>query len=147
MQYSLMATLAASALAIGIGFGPAAAFSPIAKIAAPESLLLNVQRGERGAHAGKGEGIRTGRARAGKGHRARAPAFRSGARREGARSGNRGRGTAFRSGNRRGHARHGGSFGVYVGPGYGYSSECDWMRRRALATGSSYWWRRYRACV
>ena len=27
--------------------------------------------------------------------------------------------------------------------GYG---RCEWLRRRALATGSSYWWRRYRQC-
>lgn len=27
--------------------------------------------------------------------------------------------------------------------GYG---RCEWLRRRALATGSSYWWRRYRVC-
>ncbi len=28
--------------------------------------------------------------------------------------------------------------GVYTG--------CEWMRRRAIATGSAYWWRRYRVC-
>jgi len=30
---------------------------------------------------------------------------------------------------------------------YGYYGECDWLRRRALATGSPYWWNRYNACV
>jgi hypothetical protein len=45
------------------------------------------------------------------------------------------------------HGGRGGDFGIYVGPGYGYVSDCEWMRRRAIATGSSYWWRRYRACI
>jgi hypothetical protein len=48
---------------------------------------------------------------------------------------------------RRHHGGLGGDFGIYVGPGYGYVSDCEWMRRRAVATGSSYWWRRYRACA
>ena len=61
MRYSLMATVAASALAIGIGFGPAAAFSPIGNTVDSESVLLNVQRGERDTHAGRGKGIRSGR--------------------------------------------------------------------------------------
>jgi hypothetical protein len=34
---------------------------------------------------------------------------------------------------------------IYVG-GYGYGG-CGWLRRQALATGSSYWWNRYYACV
>jgi len=28
---------------------------------------------------------------------------------------------------------------------YGYS--CGWLHRRAIATGSAYWWRRYRDCL
>jgi hypothetical protein len=38
--------------------------------------------------------------------------------------------------------------GVYIERGgYGYlPASCDWLRRRALATDSPYWWRRYRAC-
>jgi hypothetical protein len=37
--------------------------------------------------------------------------------------------------------------GVYIEPGYGYiPANCNWLRRRALATDSPYWWRRYRAC-
>lgn len=28
-----------------------------------------------------------------------------------------------------------------------YSDDCGWLRRRAIATGSRYWWRRYRACI
>lgn len=51
-----------------------------------------------------------------------------------------------------GDRRRGGSFNLYIGPGvpgvYGvrpYQS-CAWLRQRALATGSNYWWNRYRRC-
>lgn len=37
-------------------------------------------------------------------------------------------------------------YGFY-GYGYGYSDSCYWLRRRALATGSGYWWDQYYACV
>jgi hypothetical protein len=128
MRYSLMATVAASALTIGIGFGPAAAFSPIGKTVDSESVLLNVQRGERGTHAGKGKGIRSGR--------------------DGMRSRDRGRrGSGFRSSGRDHYGWGGVGFDFFTGPSYGYVSDCDWLRRRAVATGSSYWWRRYRACL
>jgi hypothetical protein len=30
---------------------------------------------------------------------------------------------------------------------YGYTSSCYWLRRRALDTGSGYWWNRYYACL
>jgi hypothetical protein len=50
---------------------------------------------------------------------------------------------------RRGH-RHGG-IGVYVAPYdyhyYDYDYSCEWLRRRAIETGSRYWWRRYRQCI
>jgi hypothetical protein len=29
---------------------------------------------------------------------------------------------------------------------YGYDDGCYWLRRRALYTGSPYWWNRYYAC-
>jgi hypothetical protein len=29
---------------------------------------------------------------------------------------------------------------------YGDYGDCGWLRRRAIETGSSYWWRRYRDC-
>ncbi|MDX2157984.1 MAG: hypothetical protein SFW09_15905 [Hyphomicrobiaceae bacterium] len=35
------------------------------------------------------------------------------------------------------------TFYFYDGHYYG---DCDWLRRKARATGSSYWWARYRAC-
>ncbi len=40
---------------------------------------------------------------------------------------------------------------IYIGPpliyGTYYYSECNWLRRRALRTGSPYWWDRYYACI
>jgi hypothetical protein len=35
---------------------------------------------------------------------------------------------------------------IYGGYTY-YYSDCDWMRRRALNTGSGYWWDRYYSCM
>jgi hypothetical protein len=37
-------------------------------------------------------------------------------------------------------------FAVVGGYAYGYGDGCYWLRRRALYTGSPYWWRRYAAC-
>jgi hypothetical protein len=59
---------------------------------------------------------------------------------------------------RRSQALRGGRFGqpgqglaprVFVPrrPAYGYGAGCEWLRRQALATGSAYWWQRYRGCV
>ena len=30
---------------------------------------------------------------------------------------------------------------------YSYGNGCHWLKRRALATGSGYWWDRYYACL
>jgi len=45
-------------------------------------------------------------------------------------------------------------FGVMVHLGapyysgyYGYAPSCRWMKRKAMHTGSHYWWRRYRECI
>lgn len=35
----------------------------------------------------------------------------------------------------------------YVDGYYAYSDGCYWLRHRALATGSSYWWDRYYDCI
>lgn len=38
---------------------------------------------------------------------------------------------------------------LYVAPVYGYRSHgtsCYWLKRKAINTGSRYWWRRYNAC-
>lgn len=135
MRYVLTATVAASALALSIGFGPAAALSPTGNAADAGGVLHKVQHRDRGTDAGKGKAAGPGR--------------------DGMRSGDRGRDRGpraeFRSerrdGHRHRHGRRGVDLDIYVGPGYGYVSECDWLRRRALATGSRYWWRRYRACI
>ncbi len=55
-------------------------------------------------------------------------------------------------GGRHGHGgRHFRGYGFYGGPAYGYygysdDDDCYWLRRRALDTGSRYWWRRYNEC-
>jgi hypothetical protein len=36
---------------------------------------------------------------------------------------------------------------IIYGGYYYYYGDCGWLRRRALATGSLYWWDRYYACV
>jgi hypothetical protein len=48
----------------------------------------------------------------------------------------------FRGGRVYGYA----PFGTYDG-GYAYSGGCSYYYRRAVATGSSYWWDRYYDCV
>jgi hypothetical protein len=134
MRYVLTATVAASALALSVGFGPAAALSPTGNAADAGGVLHKVQHRDRGTDSGKDK---------------------AGPGRDGVRSGDRGRDRGPRAefrperrdGHRHRHGRPGVDFDIYVGPGYGYVSECDWLRRRARATGSSYWWRRYRACI
>jgi hypothetical protein len=52
-------------------------------------------------------------------------------------------------GHHRGH-RHVRRYGFAPFYGYyddDYSYSCAYYRRRALATGSSYWWRRYYDCI
>lgn len=71
----------------------------------------------------------------------------------GDRGGDRDRGErrGDRDGRRDWDRRRGGGFNLYIGPGvgvYGGSAygNCGWLRRRALDTGSNYWWNRYRRC-
>ena len=58
----------------------------------------------------------------------------------------------YRRGFRRGYRRwrRPGVY-FYVGPRYArpryYGRGCGYLRRRAISTGSSYWWRRYRRCI
>ncbi len=35
---------------------------------------------------------------------------------------------------------------IYIQPSYGYYNSCRWLKRKALYTGSHYWWRRYQHC-
>lgn len=70
------------------------------------------------------------------------------------------RGHHFRGGPRHfsgGHVRHR-RFGR-IGPGivlgvpfaaygaYSYTATCDWLHRKAVITGSPYWWYRFEACL
>ncbi|HMN38981.1 MAG TPA: hypothetical protein PKD49_14885 [Hyphomicrobium sp.] len=47
---------------------------------------------------------------------------------------------------RRRHWRPGLYWGPTIGIYRGYGNSCYWLKRRAINTGSSYWWRRYNAC-
>lgn len=49
----------------------------------------------------------------------------------------------------RGHHRryYGYGYPYYYDDGYYYGDDCGWLYRRALQTGSPYWWNRYQACV
>jgi len=38
-------------------------------------------------------------------------------------------------------------YGAYSGYDYGYASSCGWLRRKAIHTGSPYWWKRYHYCI
>lgn len=62
-----------------------------------------------------------------------------------------GRSFGFRTSDGHRHFRHrhnGVAFGFYGDDyGYGYTSNCEYYRQRALDTGRSYWWRRYRDCI
>jgi hypothetical protein len=48
--------------------------------------------------------------------------------------------------NRR-HGRHNGVGVTFGYDGGGYSGSCSYYHRRAVATGSGYWWRRYHRCI
>jgi hypothetical protein len=70
-------------------------------------------------------------------------------------------GRAFHAPRFHGHRFHAGRFhhrGRHFGRGfivglplaygaYYYSGGCEWLRRRAIYTGSGYWWSRYQACL
>ena len=96
--------MAASALALIIGFGPAAVSSPIGKTVDREGVQLKVRSGERGTDAGKGTGNESGR--------------------DGVRGGDRSRDKQFRPGDRDGdgrrHGNRGVDFDIYGGPAYSY---------------------------
>jgi hypothetical protein len=51
-------------------------------------------------------------------------------------------------GNRNFHARRHFGARFYIAPVYSYRSHdgCFWLKRKALNTGSRYWWHRYNEC-
>ena len=169
MRYLVTATMAASVLAIGLEIAPAQSF-PLGSEAAAgaDTAILKVQRegtgggGGPGAGGGAGQGGPAAREggggggggamRGGGGTREGGGMRQGGGMREGGaqpRSGERGtrgeRGVEFGYRDRR-HGRRDG--GVFIEGGYGYApgGGCGWLRQRALASDSPYWWRRYRAC-
>lgn len=63
---------------------------------------------------------------------------------------------AWKHGGRDHHHRHRRGRGIYIGAPYFYDygyydgyygDDCGWLYRRALTTGSPYWWSRYRDCA
>jgi hypothetical protein len=39
----------------------------------------------------------------------------------------------------------GGAYGYY-GYGHGYGPSCYWLKKKAIHTGSAYWWKKYQQC-
>lgn len=133
MQRVMMAALAAGALFAGMATVHTAEAFPAGKVQAPAtgSLVTDIGRGHGG---GGGPGGGPGH---GPGH---------------------GPGPGWGGGGGRHHHGHGHGglrfygypfvgYGAYYDGDGGYSEGCGWLRRRALATGSRYWWARYEDCV
>jgi hypothetical protein len=140
MRILLAATMAASVLAIGASMEPAASL-PLGGQADNPGAVHRVQqmtpgpstergtRFERGERGMRGDSPRLGQPRG----------YIDGGRdlRRSEREWRRGHRDEWRGG------RDWGRFG-----GYGYrGGDCRWLRRRAVETGSRYWWRRYRDCM
>jgi hypothetical protein len=177
----MTATMAASALAIGLRVDAAQSLTPAnplgGKIGNPDTSIQLVQQRDKdmpggggpsikgGGQGMKGNGGQGGPSMKGGGGQG-GPSMQGGGLRQGgsqfrpergAREGREfreggGRGFRPRGGERSGGViieggprRRGG--GVIIERGYGYRpADCGWLRRRALATDSLYWWNRYRAC-
>jgi len=163
MRILLAATMAASVLAIGASMEPAASL-PLGGQADDQGAVHKVQQTmpgpgseggkmrseERGQRGTRGDGPRLGQPRGyiDGGRELRRPEREL----RGDRDLRRGDGGEWRRGYRdewrggRDWRRRGGPR-IEVVPGYGYRGECRWLRRRAVETGSRYWWRRYRDCL
>jgi hypothetical protein len=172
MRVLLAATMAASALAIGLKMEPAQSLPLTGRSAGPDAAVQMAQQKEMspapGGMGSQGQSPRMGGQSQG-GPTMGSPGmgggklgnegrqFRSGERgtygygpRSGERFGERGeRGRVWIGREReRGHMRrHFGGRYWEGGPSYGFRSDCGWLRRRALETGSRYWWRQYRDCM
>lgn len=140
---AMMAAVAVGGLLTVLAVTPTAEALPMAKAqGAAGSVVTPVGKGGPGGHGhgfgGMGRGIGHG---IGRGH------------------GFGGGGMKFYGGGGGHHHHHRGPrfHGFYAAPfvGYGgyyygyrdYGSGCGWLKRRALATGSRYWWRRYQDCL
>ena len=131
MQVSLAATMAASALAIGLGVEPAASLPPGGQAIDAGAPIHRVQQKDKDTMSpGPGMG---------------SPGARGPADGGKMRPGDKGmRDDGPRTGRRFGDDRDRGRYGR---PSYGFRADCGWLRRRALDSGSPYWWRQYRACM
>jgi hypothetical protein len=161
MRVLLAATMAASVLAIGLRIEPAVSLPlPLGGSAAnPDAPVHKVQqekdKGPMSPGPGKGTPGMGSPGQGGPGMGSQGgpgmgtqgqggPAMRQGdrgKRGEGERMGDRSR---AQIGGDRGQ-RHSGRR-LQSGRGYGYVANCGWLRQRALATGSPFWWRQYREC-
>ena len=73
----------------------------------------------------------------------------------GIKNANRGPGYGYRGGKghshdvvrRRGHRYLWGPGVAFYYYGGNYYGDCDWLERRAITTGSAYWWDRYNQCI
>jgi hypothetical protein len=152
MKGILSAGAAGAALVLGAVMGASSAGAvPVGVLQTPhtDSAVIDVRRGGRGGgfHGGgyRGGGYRGGyRGFGGYGYRGRG--FHRGYR--------GGRAWRYRGYGDPGFVFYGAPFLYYYydepyyydGP-YNYGGPCLWLRRRAVRTGSGYWWRRYRRCV
>lgn len=143
MQRVMMAGLAAGALFTAVAaVSPAEAF-PAGKLKAPTAGSMASEVGRGGYGGGRGGGHGGGGHGGGHGHHGGGGGPGHGP----------GPGWGGGGGHHHGH-HHGHGFRFYGAPfiGYGayyggYGEGCGWLRRRALATGSRYWWARYEDCV
>jgi hypothetical protein len=171
MRILLAATVAASALAIGAGMEPAVSLpledgadnpGSVHKVqqTLPPAPSQDTEKGkmrpdERGGMRSKERGgPREGLGERPRGYIDGGREWRRGERewRGGDRDfrrGDRGEWRGDRGGWRedRDWRRYGGRRYFEGRPGFGYRIDCGWLRRRALETGSRYWWRRYRDCI
>lgn len=143
MKSAMAAVFAAGALLAQAAPASAAAATAGVK-AVPASQAAGVTLVRRGGHGG---GFRSG----GGGHRA----FGGGGGRRSFGGGGGRRlfsgGGGYRSYGHRRHRHWRPSRGIYFAApyvtyrSYSYGS-CRWLKRKAIRTGSSYWWRRYNRC-
>jgi hypothetical protein len=144
MRSILTTAAAVGGLLTALAATHAASAVPLAKVqTAPQGIVSLAGRGGHGGHGGGGYGGGHGGGGHGAGHGIG----------HGIGHGGGGHGHGWGGGG--GHHGHGLRFygapfvgyGAYYGSGYGYGSGCGWLRRRAEATGSGYWWARYEECV
>lgn len=110
----------------------------VVALAAMSFMMMPIDDAD--ARRGSGGGFRSGGGGAFRAARvARPPAFRAPAFRAGPRF-------VVRPYNRRPIFRRGIVRPIYVAPVVIGVGRCEWLRRRAVITGSPYWWRRYYRC-